>query len=112
MIGSLLSYLPLLLLTLLLEGAVVALLMPGSQRRDALRVCIALNLFTHPTSTLLSWRWNVDLIPLESFVFFCEWLGYGQILKLRWPRSLSLALLANLVSWAAGIGVWWWRMTH
>ncbi len=105
MIAVLLGYLPLLLLTLAVELAVVAAAAPRSMRGRALAACLALNLFTHPTATLVSWWWSSDFIALELLVFFVEWLGYSLLLAVRAVPALRYAFLPNLCSALAGVGL-------
>jgi hypothetical protein len=107
-IAALLAYLPALLLTLVLEVLVVRALTPRGGRGRALRLCVALNLFTHPLATLLAARAGDQLLAIELLVGCCEWLGYLQLLPARWPRALALALAANAASIAAGIPLWLW----
>lgn len=109
MTSALLSYLPMLLLTLAIEVAVVAALTRPPERRAALQVCLALNLFTHPFATLLFWRWSMDLFVLEGLVLLCEWLGYLQLLGRAPLGALRLALSANVFSWLVAIAIWMWR---
>lgn len=106
MIAVLLSYLPLLLLTLAIESAIVAAAAPREDRRAALRACLALNLLTHPMATLLFWRWQVDVLSLELLAFFLEWVGYADILRLGKVAALRYALLPNLLSALAGAALW------
>jgi len=102
----LLSYAPLLLLTIAIELTVVAAMSPRGRRKDVLAVCLALNLITHPLATLMSWRLGADFVSLEVLVFFCEWLGYSRVLRLATLPALRLAFFANLCSALAGIGLW------
>lgn len=106
MIATLLSYLPWLLLTLVLEGAIVVAAAPRGHRSSALRACLALNLLTHPTATLLSWRWHIDPLALALLEFLFEWLGYRQLLDTPTSRSLRLAFSANLFSGAVHFALW------
>ena len=110
MINALISYLPALLLTLLIEALVVLGIARRDRRRLALQVCLALNLFTHPFATLMSWRWQVDIVSLELLVFLCEWLGYASLLRIRALPALGYSAAANLASALAGIGLWLARM--
>lgn len=106
MIAVLLTYLPLLLLTLAVELAVVAMLSPAP-RREALRACVALNLCTHPLATLLGWSLPTDeTLVLELVVFAGEWVGYSRLLRLSPLRALRLALPANAASLLAGVALW------
>ena len=104
MIATIWSYLPLLLLTLAIECAVVALA-ARDRRREAVAVCIALNLLTHPMATLLSWRWGVNVLSLELLVFLFEWVGYSQLLRITTMKALRYALIANFCSALAGFGM-------
>lgn len=106
MIAILIAYLPLLLLTIAIECALIARLAPLGSRRRALAVCVALNLLTHPTSTLLQWRQGTDVLTLEIAVFCAEWLGYAQLLGVRTVTALRYSLLLNLCSALAGIAIW------
>lgn len=106
MIAVLLSYLPLLAATLALETATVAAIGKRGERRRAVLACIALNLLTHPMATLLVWRWNVDPLALEAFVFLFEWLGFAQLLRIGLFAALRYALLPNVLSALAGFGLW------
>jgi len=102
MIVALLSYLPSLLLTLAVECALVAAAAPRPLRKAAVTACLALNLFTHPLATLLSWYWVPGLVELELLVFFVEWLGYALLLRLHVASALRYALLPNLLSAVLG----------
>jgi len=102
----LISYLPLLLLTLAAECAVLACLAPREQRRRALEVCVGLNLVTHPLVTLLSWRLGVDMLALELSAFLFEWWGYATLLRIRSITALRYALLTNVCSAVNGIVIW------
>lgn len=106
MMSVLLSYAPLLLLTIAVELAVVAAMSPRGKRNDVLAACVALNLVTHPLATLLSWRWGADMLSLELLVFSFEWIGYSRLLHRGTLPALRLAFFANLGSVLAGIGVW------
>ncbi|MCY2956123.1 MAG: hypothetical protein NT107_03690 [Planctomycetota bacterium] len=113
MIAVLFTYLPLLLLTLAIELAIVFMLSPAP-RRDPLRACVALNLCTHPLATLLCWYLPIEsdgtflLIELviELVVFACEWLGYSRLLSHTPIKAMRLALLANIGSLLAGLVLW------
>jgi len=107
MLQTLVAYLPTLLLTLLLEAAVVAEIARRGERALAVQVCLALNLLTHPLATLL----QSDVLAIEALVVFCEWLGYAQVLRCTLPRALWFATAANAVSWFAGV-VWWAVAVH
>lgn len=110
MIPVLLTYLPLLLLTLAVELAVVAMLSPAP-RREALRACLALNLCTHPLATLIGWSLPTDeTVALELVVFLAEWVGYSRLLQQSPLRALGLALPANAASLLAGVALWLTRM--
>ncbi len=61
---------------------------------------------THPGATAASWYLSADVLTLEALVFFVEWLGYARLLRIATPLALRLALLANLVSAAAGVALW------
>jgi len=111
MLQTLVAYLPTLLLTLLLEAAVVAAIARRGERALVVRVCLALNLLTHPLATLLRWQWQPEVLATEALVVFCEWLGYAQILRCTLPRALWFATAANAVSWFAGV-VWWAVTVH
>ncbi|MFO1076813.1 MAG: hypothetical protein U1E73_03705 [Planctomycetota bacterium] len=106
MIGPLLSYLPLLALTLLIECALVAAAAPRALRRRAITACLALNLLTEPLATLLSWRLGAEPVLPVLLAFCCEWLGYARLLDIPTGRALRLALPSNLCSAAASVGVW------
>ena len=106
MIAVLVAYLPLLAATLAIELGLVAAAAKEVDRRRATTACAALNLLTHPMATLLSWRWQVDLLSLEALVFLFEWAGYAQLLRIRAVAALRYALLPNLLSAFAGIGLW------
>ena len=110
MIAPLLSYVPLLALTLGLELGVVLLLARRDLRSRAATACLALNLFTHPTVTLLSWRWHAEPLSLELLAFLCEWVGYARLLGIGALPALGYAAAANLVSAAAGFALWTIRM--
>jgi hypothetical protein len=107
MIAVLLTYLPLLLLTLAIELKIVFMLSPAP-RRDPLRACVALNLCTHPLATLLYWylpsdnSFNSIFLLIELVVFACEWLGYSRLLSHTPIKAMRLALLANIGSLLAG----------
>jgi len=105
-IATLLSYAPWLLLTLVLEGAVVAASAPRGHRGAALRACLALNLLIHPTATLLAWRWHIDPLSLALLEFLFEWLGYRQLLDIPTSSSLALAAMANLICGAVTLALW------
>ena len=98
----LLAYLPLLLATLTLETAVIALLTKRDERRRAIAVCLALNCVTHPISTLLSWNGALDLPLAGILVTALEAIGYSALLPTSGPRAIGLAVAANLLSAAAG----------
>lgn len=106
MIAVLLAYLPLLAVTLAIEVAVVAAASRRDLRRRAIDACLALNLLTHPMATLLSWRWSVDVLTLEALVFLFEWLGFAQLLRVGLVGALRYALLPNVLSALAGVGLW------
>jgi len=106
MIAVLLAYLPLLAATLAIEVAVVAAASKRDLRRRAIAACLALNLLTHPMATLLSWRWNVDVLALEALVFLFEWVGFAQLLRIGLFAALRYTLLPNLLSALAGFGLW------
>lgn len=106
MISVLLSYLPLLAATLLIEVVLVAAAATRDRRRRAVTVCVAVNLLTHPMATLLGWRWQVDLLPLEMAVFLFEWLAYGQLLGIRLLPALRYALLPNAVTALLAFAMW------
>lgn len=110
MIAVLLSYLPLLLLTLAIESALVAAVARRGSRRSAVSACLALNLLTHPMATLFAWRWQVDVLALELLVFLFEWLGYAQLMRLRLVPALRYAFLPNLTTAIVGVGLWMARM--
>lgn len=106
MIAVLLSYLPLLLMTLAAELAVVAMLAPAP-RREALRACVALNLCTHPLATLCSWYVPAEAsLAIELVVCGFEWVGYSRLLWLSPLSALRLALPANVASSLVGVGLW------
>jgi len=106
MFATLLEYLPTLLLTLLLEGAVVMALARRSERALTLEVCLALNLLTHPLASLLAWHWQPDVLLLEVPVVLGEWLGYAQVLRCTLAHALLLSVAANAASWLAGVLLW------
>lgn len=106
MTSILFSYLPLLLLTLVLEFLVVRMLTRPPERAQAQKVCLALNLFTHPVATILLWQWSLGVLLVEVLVLLCEWLGYMQLLGRTPGRALGLALAANLVTWIAATLIW------
>ena len=110
MIGTLVCYLPLLALTLLSEGVVVAGL-AKLPRRDVLRACIALNLVTHPLATLASWFVPAGLPEIELAVTIFEWVGYTWLLPLSPFAALRYALPANLVSCLLGLFVYFGRLS-
>lgn len=100
------TYLPLLLLTILIEGTLVALLCSGrwrGHRRSALVTSIALNLFTHPIATMLAWSGRGTFLQLEFLVIFVEALGYIAIVRLTPQRALFVSFVANVVTMLAGI---------
>ncbi|MCA8970166.1 MAG: hypothetical protein KDC95_10295 [Planctomycetes bacterium] len=103
MLSVLLEYTPWLALTLALECAVVALLIRGAGRQRALRACIAINLLTHPIATLAVLEAGFNVVPVELVVIVVEVVLYHQILRLRATRAIMLGVVANLVSWGAGI---------
>ncbi|MCB9883764.1 MAG: hypothetical protein H6832_02105 [Planctomycetes bacterium] len=103
MLSVLLEYTPWLALTLALEGAVVALLIRGEGRRRALQACIAINLLTHPIATLAVLEAGLNVVPVELVVIAVEVVLYRQILGLSTKRAITLGVLANLVSWGAGV---------
>lgn len=111
MIAVLFTYLPLLLLTLAIELAIVFMLSPAP-RRDPLRACVALNLCTHPLATLLYWYLPSDgtFLLIELVVFACEWLGYSRLLSHTPIKAMRLALLANTGSLLAGLALFIIRM--
>jgi len=104
--AALLSYAPLLLLTLAIECRVIAAIAPRGERRNYLAVCLALNLLTHPLATLLSWRWGADILLIEGLVLLVEWLGYARLLGLSTVRSLWCSFATNLCSAAIAFVLW------
>ncbi|MCR9245032.1 MAG: hypothetical protein NXI31_08360 [bacterium] len=100
-----LSYLPLLLLTIVLELVIVALLVRGPQRRTVLLGCVGLNLVTHPLATIACWNSGYHALALEPVVVLAEWLGYRALLGLGTGRALACSLLANLVTTIAGVAI-------
>lgn len=86
------SYLPWLLMTLIVEAAVV-LAFPGGRRSQVL-ASVAINLVTHPIATLA----YVEGAPLELIeigVWLAECAGYLILLGGGWRRSVMLATFAN-----------------
>jgi hypothetical protein len=103
MIAVLLFYLPLLTLTVGIELVVVSML-ARQRRRDALRACIASNLFTHPLATLALWGAGARALGvIEIAVLLVEWVAYSHLLRLSPARALVLALPANASSLAPGV---------
>lgn len=104
------GYLPLLLLTLVLELLVVAALAPAALRWRSLLVCLFLNLLTHPVATLTLlgivpalWLGPLSFgvgfwLAVELLVTLAEYLGYRIAAGLSRPRALLLAVSCNLLT--------------
>ena len=93
-----LSYLPLLLATLTIEGAVAFALGLRGSRGRSLQVCISLNLVTHSIATLILLYANAPFVLLEIAVTGVEFLGYRALAKTGVGRSLVIASTANLAT--------------
>jgi hypothetical protein len=92
--------------TIALELVVVRMLAPAAQRRRAVTVCAAANLFTHPFATLLSWHWFADLIAIEAVVILAEAACYLRLVPLSAGRAFGLAAAANVFTAFAGLVFW------
>lgn len=103
MTSFLLAYLPLLLLTMVIEGLWAAVAAPRGRRLQAVRAMTALNLFSHPLLALMASIGESDAVWLEPVVAAFEWWGCRALLGIGLARGLWLALPANALSFAAGV---------
>ena len=102
-----------LFLTLLFEGTVLmvwwATMDRGRSPKRYAMACVAASCMTHP----IAWWVNVTighsvakwtrLGTIEIIVVACEALLYTYALPLSWRRGIVLSLLANALSFGAGL---------
>jgi hypothetical protein len=91
-----------LLLTWLLELPVVYLFYK-KQGRYALVVAALLSLFTWPLLHLLLYNYRPNLHLLEAGVALVEGLGLWLLLGRPWYKAWGVAILANGISYGAGL---------
>jgi hypothetical protein len=100
------SYLGILLLSIVLEFIVVIATRcwhRSLRQPPVLATCLFLNLLTHPLATIARTFFAVPILPLEMVVILVEAIGYRQIARLPRATSMCLSLLANVVSMLAGL---------
>ncbi len=89
-------------LTIVVEGAVVALV----QRRDLRRILLAAILVNCCTEPVASALYQYDLAPwlaIEIAVLLVEIVLYRLLLSLGWARAALISLLANAASALVGV---------
>jgi len=97
-LAALAGYLPLLLLTIVLELAVVSLLAPRGARWRFVATGLFLNLLTHPLGYLaLLWA-RGGWMAIELLIALGEAVGYRGVARASWPRAVLLAVSSNLVT--------------
>ena len=101
--NSLLDYLPMLLLTIFLEG-LIATLLAGPDRRRVVLDLTLLNLVTHPLGTLFMSRVDgfEEWFLLELAILLSETLGLRIVTQLGWARACTVAASCNLVTATLG----------
>ena len=97
-LAALAGYLPLLLMTVAIELAVVLLLAPRAARRRFVATCICLNLLTHPLGCLVTLGAAGAWLPIELAISGCEAVGYRAVAGATWPRAVLLAVSTNLIT--------------
>ena len=96
-----------LLLTLALELAVAWGI--GMKKGREIQLVILVNILTNPAAVLLCWL-GAPQLPVELAVVAVEALAYTSFAKDKnWniPHPVHLAVLANGVSWSAGLLIQW-----
>ena len=96
-----------LLLTLVLELAVAWCM--GLQKGREIQLVILVNILTNPAAVLLCWLGlpqlpvEVTVVAVEALVYIC----FAKDKKWNIPRPVRLAVLANGISWSAGLLIQW-----
>ncbi|MDA1263470.1 MAG: hypothetical protein O2816_00155 [Planctomycetota bacterium] len=94
------SYPALLGLTVLTELVIAAVFAPRERRSSFLLVCVLVNAITHPLAFALHGASAVgSMAAIEVGVILLEALGYRLAAKASPARALTVATIANGVTW-------------
>lgn len=84
--------------TLLVELPLAVLLAGRGRRRRVLGDALLLNLMSHSGAVALYLTLELPILLLEAIVATAETLGYRELSRLSWGRSLALAVACNAAS--------------
>mgnify|MGYP006359422805 FL=1 len=89
-------------LTLLIELPLVYIFF-REQRKYALLIGFLLNLFTWPLLHIFIFYTDIHIGILEFAVAVTESIGYYIMLNCKWKKAITLAFVANAISYGLGL---------
>lgn len=87
-----------LLLIILVELPIVGFFFRKRKRKNALIICLFVNIVTWPAVNIIRLNTNLNLDIVQIFVVIAEGMGYWLICHIGWKKGFLISLLANASS--------------
>jgi hypothetical protein len=87
-----------LLLIILVELPIVGFFFRKRKRKNALFICLFVNIVTWPIVNIIRLNTNLNLDVVQLFVVIAEGMGYWLICHIGWKKGFLISLLANATS--------------
>lgn len=87
-----------LLLIILTELPIIGFFFRKRKRKNALIICLFVNIVTWPVINIIRLNTNFNLDMVQIFVVIAEGLGYWLICHIGWKKGFLISVLANAAS--------------